>query len=131
MQRWVTEFLPSLVEQYGQEFYDEVLASASPWIVDFYAPWCGHCIQFAPVYEKLAKYFEGRVRFAKVDCDRYPGVCQNAQIRAYPSIRFYIGSEQNGERQNPIGMHVQSQNYDAIIQIIESALSHYRSRDEL
>jgi DnaJ family protein C protein 10 len=129
MQRWVTEFLPSLVEQYGQEFYDEVLASSSPWVVDFYAPWCGHCIQFAPVYEKLAKYFEGRVKFAKVDCDRYPGVCQNSQIRAYPTIRFYIGSK-NGERQNPLGMHVQSQNYDAFIQIIETALNHYR-RDEL
>ena len=34
---------------------DNVVDSEDPWIIDFYAPWCGHCIQFAPHYEKVAK----------------------------------------------------------------------------
>lgn len=130
IQRWVGQFLPSLVEEFGLEFYEEVLASSEPFLVDFYAPWCGHCVQFAPTFERLAKQYEGRLRFAKVDCDRSPGVCQNAQVRAYPTLRLYVGSV-DGERQNPLGMHVQSQYPEGISQIVDNALSFHRNRDEL
>ncbi|KAE9553345.1 hypothetical protein FO519_003458 [Halicephalobus sp. NKZ332] len=79
MQRWVSEFLPSLVQPIGDEFLSEVLESSEPWLVDFYAPWCGHCVQFAPVFEQIAKILEGKARLAKVDCERYPAICQAVQ----------------------------------------------------
>jgi len=130
MQRWISEFLPSLVQPIGNEFFTEVLDSEEPWLVDFYAPWCGHCVQFAPVYEQIAKILEGKAKLAKVDCDRYPNICQTAQVRAYPTIRFYPGIFR-GERQNPIGMHIQTQNPDAIVEFVERETKKHREKDEL
>ena len=53
---WVFRYLPSIVTELNSyDFDDKVLSAVGPWIVDFYAPWCGHCAHFAPYYEKLAK----------------------------------------------------------------------------
>ena len=60
-----------------------------PWLVDFYAPWCGHCVQFAPVFESLAAKLEGKVKLGKVNCQFEQYLCQLTGIRAFPTIRFY------------------------------------------
>ena len=53
---WAYEFMPSLVTNLqDNKFHNEVLFSAEPWLVDFYAPWCSHCKVFAPELEKIAK----------------------------------------------------------------------------
>ena len=58
-------------------------------MIDFYASWCGHCQVFAPVFETLAGKLEGRVRLGKVNCEHEQYLCQMANIRAFPTIRFY------------------------------------------
>lgn len=73
---------------------------------------------------------EGKIHLAKIDCDTAPGVCQAAGIKAYPSIRFYPGSFR-GERQNPSGIHVQTQNPQSIIDFVEKTLQQHRTKDEL
>lgn len=55
MQHWLNEQLPSLVERITGEFYSTILGSKQPIFVNYYAPWCDHCIKFAPVLEKIAK----------------------------------------------------------------------------
>lgn len=57
MQHWLNEQLPSLVERITGEFYTTILGSKKPIFVDYYAPWCGHCVKFAPVLEEIAKVF--------------------------------------------------------------------------
>ena len=53
---WAFEHLPSLVTKLNHEsFMNKVLDSEEAWVIDFYAPWCGHCIQFSPHFEKVAK----------------------------------------------------------------------------
>ena len=53
---WAFQHLPSLVTQFNYHlFHENVLASEDAWIIDFYAPWCGHCVQFAPDFEKAAR----------------------------------------------------------------------------
>lgn len=51
---WINEHLPSVVPHINySNFYKEVIQSDQVWLVDYYAPWCGHCVQFAPIFEKL------------------------------------------------------------------------------
>ncbi len=60
-------------------FDTDVLKSDVPVLVDFTATWCGPCKMLAPIVEKLADEFEGKVRVGKCDIDECPGVA--AEIR--------------------------------------------------
>jgi protein disulfide-isomerase A6 len=50
-------------------FNKDVVNSADIWMVEFYAPWCGHCKQLTPQWEKAAKALKGIVKFGAVDMD--------------------------------------------------------------
>jgi thiol-disulfide isomerase/thioredoxin len=45
----------SPVVHLNKQSFKKVTADEMPWVVEFYAPWCGHCQQFAPGYEQVAK----------------------------------------------------------------------------
>ncbi len=67
-------------------FEQEVLAHHLPVVVDFWAPWCGPCRMVAPILDKLAQEFAGKVRIAKVNTDENPGLSQAFQIMSIPTI---------------------------------------------
>jgi thiol-disulfide isomerase/thioredoxin len=53
---WASQNLPSLVADVsGDDFHNEILTSQEPWLLDFFSPWCGPCIRFAPQFERVAK----------------------------------------------------------------------------
>jgi hypothetical protein len=55
LRAWIYEYLPSRVQVLDASNFDKsVLSHKEPWIVYFYAPWCGHCQQFAPNLERVA-----------------------------------------------------------------------------
>lgn len=60
-----------------------------PVLVDFWAEWCGPCRMVAPILEKLAGEFAGKVRIVKVDTDKNPGLSQAFQIRSIPTIAIF------------------------------------------
>lgn len=72
-------------------FEDEVInySNDMPVLVDFWAEWCGPCRMVAPIMEKLAEEFSGKIRVAKVDTDANPGLSQAFRIMSIPTIMAF------------------------------------------
>jgi len=70
------------------EFEQLVLGALLPTIVDFWAPWCNPCRAIAPVLEKLAKEYSGKLLVAKVNTDENPQWAQKYNIQGIPTMLF-------------------------------------------
>jgi thioredoxin 1 len=78
-------------------FDQEVLKSAEPVLVDFFAEWCGPCKAMAPALEQLAAEMQGKVKVVKVDVDQNPGITAKYAIRAMPTLMVFKGGEVAGQ----------------------------------
>lgn len=69
-----------------ENFETEVLKSDIPVLVDFYADWCGPCKMMAPVLEKLAEEFQGKVKIGKCDTEENMQLVQQYRITNIPAF---------------------------------------------
>jgi len=74
------------------DFAQEVFDSPHIWMVEFYAPWCGHCRNLVPAWEAAAKNLDGIVKVAAVNCDEEKELAGMFEIKGFPTIMFF-GSE--------------------------------------
>lgn len=74
-------------------FEQQVVASDIPVVIDFWAPWCAPCRSIAPILEKLAEQYAGRVKVAKINIDEEPGLAAGYKIRSIPTITAMKGTE--------------------------------------
>jgi thioredoxin 1 len=70
------------------EFEKKVLQSQIPVIVDFWAPWCGPCKMVAPILDKIAKEYDGKLTVAKVNTDENSEWAQRFGVQGIPTMLF-------------------------------------------
>lgn len=74
-------------------FEAEVLGSDLPVLVDFYADWCGPCKMMAPVIEKLAAEYDGKLKVGKLNVDESMPVAQKYRVASIPNFIIFKNGE--------------------------------------
>lgn len=85
----------AVIDLIPSNFDQVVLQSGKPTLVEFFAPWCGHCKNLAPVYEELALAFESskdKVQVAKVDADAEKSLGKRFGVQGFPTLKWFDGT---------------------------------------
>lgn len=90
----------AVIDLIPKNFDDVVLKSGKPALVEFFAPWCGHCKTLAPIYEELAANFEfakDKVTIAKVDADAEKDLGRRFGVQGFPTLKWFDGKSDTPE----------------------------------
>lgn len=68
---------------------EALLSSSIPVVVDFWAPWCNPCLNFAPTFKDVAKEKSGEIRFVKIDTEANQALSAKYQIRSIPTLMVF------------------------------------------
>lgn len=83
----------SIVHVTDDSFEDEVLKSAEPVLVDYWADWCGPCKMIAPVLDEIASEYAGKLKIAKLNIDQNPNTPPRYGIRGIPTLMLFREGE--------------------------------------
>lgn len=70
-------------------FDDVVMKSKDMWLVEFYAPWCGHCKKLEPEWNQAATELKGKIKVAKVDATTQQKLASRYHIQGFPTIKIF------------------------------------------
>ncbi|HQU17128.1 MAG: thioredoxin [Chromatiales bacterium 21-64-14] len=70
-------------------FESDVLKSATPVLVDYWADWCGPCKMIAPILDEIAQEYAGKLRIAKLNIDENPATPPKYGIRGIPTLMLF------------------------------------------
>jgi len=83
----------STVKVDTSNFKAEVLDSAEPVVVDFWAEWCGPCKMIAPSLEEISTEMAGKIKVAKVNIDENPDIAAQYGVRSIPTLAMFKAGE--------------------------------------
>ncbi|KAF2433355.1 disulfide isomerase [Tothia fuscella] len=93
----------AVIDLIPSNFDDVVLTSGKPALVEFFAPWCGHCKTLAPIYEELAQGFqhaEKKLVIAKVDADEHKDLGRKFGVQGFPTLKWFDGKSKEPQDYN-------------------------------
>ena len=81
-------------ETSDSEFESDVLSSAQPVLVDFWAAWCAPCRMLAPTVDAIAEKYAANARVVKVNVDDNPSISQRYGIKGIPTLILFKGGKE-------------------------------------
>ena len=96
-------------------FDTEVLASETPVLIDFWAPWCAPCRAIAPVVEELAGEYAGKLKVVKMNVDDNPQTPSRYGVRGIPNLILFQGGQ---VKEQIVGAVAKKRLVDAITQVV-------------
>jgi len=105
-------------------------------LVEFFAPWCGHCKALAPHYEEAATALKEKgIKLAKVDCVEQADFCQAKGIQGYPTLKVYRkgeDSEYSGPRKaDGIISYMTKQSLPAVSEVTQANHEEFQKADKI
>ena len=89
--------MESLNHVSDSNFESEVIKSTEPVLIDFWAPWCGPCKMLAPVVEKIAEKYKGRLKVLKMNTDENPKTPSSFSITGIPTLILFKSGKQQAK----------------------------------
>jgi thioredoxin 1 len=78
-----------IVHTSDKTFETDVLKSAEPVLLDFWAEWCGPCKMIGPLLDDAARDYQGRLKVVKLNIDESPGTPQKFGVRGIPTLMLF------------------------------------------
>jgi len=116
--------------------FDETIGNNPLMLVEFFAPWCGHCKALAPHYEEAATALkEKSITLASVDCVDEADLCQAKEVQGYPTLKVYKNgtpTEYNGPRKaDGIISYMVKQSLPAVSEVTAANHEEFQKADKL
>lgn len=92
----------TIIETSDERFDQDVLRSAQPVLVDFYADWCGPCKTLAPALDDMLREYQDEIRIVKVDVDKCPELTRVYGVRSIPAVMTFHQGERAEILKHPV-----------------------------
>ena len=73
--------------------FNDLVKGGKPFVIDFYADWCGPCKSLTPIMDKLATEFKDDIEIVKANVDQQSDLAQKFQVKSIPAVFFMEGNK--------------------------------------